>query len=156
MNSAYVLKNILGHATARKHLASTENVSYKIKKSRISDFSISSIILFIINPCILLCRNRRKRYQRCQLSPGTPVAHESSHLVLLGSPPDTVREFPLHKTKTSTSHTLGSFADNSSEAEHHPCYSGLQVQGTANSPASTEVLNYPYQILLFIYLFCIL
>ena len=59
--------------------------------------------------------------------------------MLLGSPPDTVHEFSLRKTKTSTPHTLGSFAIDLSETEHHPCYSGLQVQGAADSPASTEI-----------------
>lgn len=56
--------------------------------------------------------------------------------MLLGSPPDTVHEFSLRKTKTSTPHTLGSFAIDLSETEHHPCYSGLQVQGTATTPAA--------------------
>jgi len=60
--------------------------------------------------------------------------------VLLGSPPDTVHEFPLRETKTSTPLIPGSSTINASEAEHHPCCSGLQVQGTAISPASTEAL----------------
>lgn len=97
--------------------------------------------LFIKNPHILRCKYYSKRYQCCQLSSGNLAAHGSSYLVLLGSPPDTVRKFPLRKTKTSTPHTLGSFTNNKSETEHHPCYSGLQVQGTADSPASANVFS---------------
>ena len=56
--------------------------------------------------------------------------------MLLGSPPDTVHEFPLRKTKTSSPLISGGSAINASETEHHPCYSGFQVQGAAAPPAA--------------------
>ncbi len=100
-------------------------------------------LLKIINPCILCCIFRCRRYRYRKLGSGNLTAHGSAHLVLLGSPPDTVHEFPLRETKTSTPLLPGGSTSKISETEHHPCYSGLQVQGTAVSPASTEacILN---------------
>ena len=51
-----------------------------------------------------------RRYSRSQLSPGDLTAHRRFHLVLLHSCPDTVHEFLLRKTQTSTPLTKGSSA----------------------------------------------
>jgi len=56
--------------------------------------------------------------------------------MLLGSPPDMVHGFRLRETHPS-SHNIRR-ADHTESAlikGFHPCCSGLQVQGTANSPA---------------------
>lgn len=102
---------------------------------------MSTFQSFYLNPCILRCINHCRRYRYSLLSSGNLTAHESSHLVLLGSPPDTVHEFSLRKTKTSTPLIPGGSTAGISETGHHLCYSGLQIQGTANSPASTEAFN---------------
>ncbi len=62
--------------------------------------------------------------------------------MLLHSCPDTVRKLPLCKTQTSTPLIPGCFAKRTPSAEHHPCYSGLQVQGTAISPAARKFETY--------------
>ena len=56
--------------------------------------------------------------------------------MLLHSCPDTVHGVLLRKTQTSTSLIEGSFAMKKPSDWHHPCCSGLQVQGTAISPAA--------------------
>jgi len=47
-----------------------------------------------------------------------------------------VRGFLLRKTQASTSLKPGSYNKQKPSAEYHPCYSGFQVQGAANSPAA--------------------
>ena len=82
-----------------------------------------------------------KRYPGSQLGPGALAAHRGPYLVLLHSCPDTVHEVLLRKTQTSTLLTRGSPAKPASEAEYHPCWSGLQVQGTAISPAARKLYD---------------
>ena len=56
--------------------------------------------------------------------------------MLLRSRPDTVHRFLLRKTQTSTSLIEGRLHNRTASVWHHPCSSGLQVQGTAISPAA--------------------
>ena len=76
------------------------------------------------------------RYLYSRLRPGALAAHEWFCLVLLCSQPDTVHRYSLRKTQTSTLLIKGSYTSQSPQSEHHPCYSGLQVQGTAATPAA--------------------
>ena len=73
------------------------------------------------------------------LRTGTPATHLLFRLMLLGSPSDMVHGRKLCRTHPST----GSFsARRHSKRPHnaiHPCCSGSQVQGTANSPVSMTV-----------------
>ena len=55
--------------------------------------------------------------------------------MLLRLRPDTVRRVLLRKTQTSTPLTKGS------PTADIPCYSGLQVQGTATSPVAWKLYN---------------
>lgn len=80
--------------------------------------------------------SHHKRYSYSLLGPGTLTAHRRFPLVLLRLRPDTVRRFLLRETQTSTSLTEGSPTAATPPEDHHPCYSGLQVQGAANSPAA--------------------
>ena len=56
--------------------------------------------------------------------------------MLLGSPPDMVRKPSLRKTGSSTLLTSVRQHIEYPGAGIHPCCSGLQVQGTADSPTS--------------------
>ncbi len=60
--------------------------------------------------------------------------------MLLRSRPDMVRRFLLRKTQISTSFKPGSNVKQVPATEHHPCYSGFQVQGAANSPAAWTLI----------------
>ena len=55
--------------------------------------------------------------------------------MLLRSRPDTVQRFLLRETQLSTPLIKGSSINKTSEADHHSCYSGFQVQDAANFPA---------------------
>ena len=91
---------------------------------------------FLYNESTRFASNaNHRRYPCSQLGPGTLASHERSCLVLLRSRPDTVHRFPLRKTQTSTPLTRGSPTIRRPQSNQHPCYSGLQVQDTANSPA---------------------
>ena len=59
--------------------------------------------------------------------------------MLLGSPPDMVHGFPLRGTGLSSPLTRGRRHSAGPGAGIHPCCSGLQVQGTANSPTSAAL-----------------
>ncbi len=61
--------------------------------------------------------------------------------MLLHSCPDTVHRFLLRKTQTSTPLFRGSPTVKTPSVGQHPCYSGLQVQGTANSPAVRKLYD---------------
>ena len=61
--------------------------------------------------------------------------------MLLPSGPDMVHKFLLHKTQPSTFSSKGRPEKLRAGTGHHPHYSGLWGQGTANSPASTEILK---------------
>lgn len=56
--------------------------------------------------------------------------------MLLRLRPDTVQRVLLRKTQTSTPLTKGSPTVDTPQENYHPCYSGLQVQGTATTPAA--------------------
>ena len=60
--------------------------------------------------------------------------------MLLGSPPDMVHGFPLRKTILSTPLARARQYKTRPGVGIHPCYSGLQVQGTANAPTSATLL----------------
>ncbi len=75
------------------------------------------------------------RYPYSLLNPGSLAAHRGVRLVLLHSCPDTVHRVLLRKTRISTPLIRGKLRRMSPGAGHHPCCSGLQVQGTAISPA---------------------
>ena len=67
---------------------------------------------------------------------GNFTAHELNCLMLLGSPPDMVHSRPLRETRPSTYIKIGTDRTNPAlNRGNHPCCSGLQVQGTADSPA---------------------
>ena len=59
--------------------------------------------------------------------------------MLLGLPPDMVHGTTLRKTGSSTLLTEGRQHAGGPGAGIHPCCSGLQVQGTANSPTSATL-----------------
>ena len=103
------------------------------KPLRKMDFETALNILFNVrrtsNP-------HHKRYSYSLLGPGTLTAHRRFCLVLLHSCPDTVHRFLLRKTQTSTPLIEGSSTERNPSVWHHPCCSGLQVQGTAISPAA--------------------
>ena len=70
------------------------------------------------------------------LGAGRLVAHPLNCLMLLGSPPDMIHSHRLHETHPSSRGRYGADHTKSSlKMGNHPCCSGLQVQGTANSPA---------------------
>ena len=94
------------------------------------------IMIKSVHPALYVAH---RRYPGSRLGPGCLAAHKGSHLVLLHSCPDTVHETLLRKTQTSTLLTRGSPAKPASEAGYHPCWSGLQVQGTAISPAARKL-----------------
>ena len=83
-----------------------------------------------------------------QLSDGNPASHGKSRLVLLHSCPDTVHRFPLHRNPhVNTSYSVLRHNIHPLQS-HHPCCSGLQVQGTAISPASASdnITQIPVQV----------
>ena len=81
------------------------------------------------NPCGLSSKRHHRRYLR------------RFPLVLLRLRPDTVQRFLLRETQTSTPLTEGSPTAATPLKDHHPCYSGLQVQGAANSPVAWKLYN---------------
>ena len=89
--------------------------------------------------CNLFCRNKPKR-ETMQVTPAKlPYGTPSDCLVLLYPYPDTVRSFRLHKTLRSTPLAERSPSICCVERDIQSCCSGLQVQGTANSPLSTAI-----------------
>ena len=58
--------------------------------------------------------------------------------MLLRSRPDTVQRFLLRETQLSTPLIKGSSINKTSEADHHSCYSGFQVQDAANFPGENR------------------
>ena len=79
------------------------------------------------------------RYPCSQLRNGNLAAHAEIRLMLLGSPPDMVHGTALRKTKSSTPLTWVRRYSIHPQSGIHPCYSGLQVQDTANSPTSAAL-----------------
>lgn len=60
--------------------------------------------------------------------------------MLLRSRPDTVHRFPSRKTQIFNATYQGQLCKSSPSAQYHPCYSGLQVQGTASAPAARNII----------------
>jgi hypothetical protein len=87
------------------------------------------------------CTHRRPERPRAlrdeRLGPGRSAAPDDVRLVLLPSGPDTVRESPLRGTRPSTSREAAASRERRPRVGIQPCWSGLQVQGTASSPPST-------------------
>ena len=77
--------------------------------------------------------------QAVEAQGGTPAPQVAVRLVLLGSPPDTVHGAALRGTDPSSLLTWGRQHNAVQGAGIHPCCSGLQVQGTANSPTSAAL-----------------
>ena len=86
-----------------------------------------------------LCERRYARYPGSRLRNGVPTAQAAIRLVLLGSPPDTVHGATLRGTDPSSLLTGVRRHNADPGAGIHPCCSGLQVQGTANSPTSAAL-----------------
>ena len=59
--------------------------------------------------------------------------------MLLGSPPDMVHRFPSRETDLSTPLIWVRQHTKQPRAGIHPRYSGLRIQGTANSPTSAAL-----------------
>ena len=78
-----------------------------------------------------------KRYSNSLLKLGTLASHKRIYLLLLPSGPGRVHRFLLRKTKLSTPLIKVRPHNVSLREGIPPCYSGLQVQGTATSPSST-------------------
>ena len=74
------------------------------------------------------------------------MAHPNIRLVLLHSCPDTVHGIALHKTLLSTFLAVRRPSINDVEKGVQLCYSGLQIQGAANSPPtrSLYIIHYFY------------
>ncbi len=78
------------------------------------------------------------------LKTGDPAAHPQICLMLLGSPPDMIHRGELRRTHLSTAlHGCGD-TNFVLRLAYHPCWSGLQVQGTANSPDSMAIFHIPF------------
>ena len=98
-----------------------------------------SWILQIKNCAILCCRNLPKRKRRRWLLQSYLMAHANIRLELLHSCPDTVHGITLHKTLRSTFLTARKPSINYVEKGVQLCYSGLQIQGAANSPPTRSL-----------------
>ena len=84
---------------------------------------------------------RYARYRDSRLKDSNPAAHAAGRLVLLGSPPDTVHGAALRGTGLSSLLIQVRRHITRPGAGIHPCFSGLQVQGTAISPTSAALLS---------------
>ena len=83
---------------------------------------------------------RYARYLNSRLKDSNPAAHAAGRLVLLGSPPDTVHGAALRGTGLSSLLIQVRRHIARPGTGIHPCFSGLQVQGTAISPTSAALL----------------
>ena len=72
-----------------------------------------------------------------RLGPGRSAAPGEQRLTLLPSGPDVVHASPLRGTRSSTPIAPLASAGSGPREGIQPCWSGLQVQGTASSPPST-------------------
>ena len=99
----------------------------------------SLYIRFMARPHTDLWNQRYARYPGSRLRSGNPAAQIAVRLVLLGSPPDTVHGATLRGTDPSSLLTGGRRHNAVPGAGIHPCCSGSQVQGTANSPTSAAL-----------------
>ena len=78
------------------------------------------------------------------LKTGDPAAHPQICLMLLGSPPDMIHRCELRRTHFSTALQGCGDTNFALILAYHPCWSGLQVQGTANSPDSMAIFHIPF------------
>ena len=111
-----------------------------MRKRRVAS-PLSRRVRRVARPHTGLWRLRYARYPGSRLRSGNPAAQVAVRLVLLGSPPDTVHGATLRRTNPSSLLIWGSQYILSPGAGIHPCYSGLQIQGTANSPTSAALLH---------------
>ena len=79
----------------------------------------------------------RVPYRCDQLGPGRSAAPGEQRLTLLPSGPDVVHASPLRGTRSSTPIAPLASTIRGPREGIQPCWSGLQVQGTASSPPST-------------------
>ena len=75
--------------------------------------------------------------------------------MLLHSCPDTVHRVLLRKTQTSTPLIKGRPRSEKPSVRHDPCCSGLQVQGTAISPAARKFYDLVVLVLLYLESLCL-
>ena len=109
-----------------------------MRKRRVAS-PLSRRVRRVARPHTGLWRLRYARYPGSRLRSGNPAAQVAVRLVLLGSPPDTVHGAALRRTDPSTPLTEVGRHNIGPGAGIHPCCSGLQVQGTANSPTSAAL-----------------
>ena len=89
-------------------------------------------------PYTLASERLGKRPADRQLLPGKPAAHRRNRLMLLPPGPDMVHNTLLHRTQSSTPPNRHlTFRKTNLGKGIQLCYSGLQIQGTANSPLGT-------------------
>ena len=95
-----------------------------------------------IRPYTTYLNSAHMRLPHRLLGIGTLATHLRICLMLLGSPPDMVHNLRSRKTRSSLQTKRG--ADHPSQIlirGNHPCCSGLQVQGTADSPAGMALFH---------------
>lgn len=109
-----------------------------MRKRRVAS-PLSRRVRRVARPHTGLWRLRYARYPGSRLRSGNPAAQVAVRLVLLGSPPDTVHGAALRGTDPSSLLTWVRRHIAVPGAGIHPCCSGLQVQGTANSPTSAAL-----------------
>ena len=109
-----------------------------MRKRRVAS-PLSRRVRRVARPHTGLWRLRYARYPGSRLRSGNPAAQVAVRLVLLGSPPDTVHGAALRGTDPSSLLTWVRRHNAVPGAGIHPCCSGLQVQGTANSPTSAAL-----------------
>ena len=109
-----------------------------MRKRRVAS-PLSRRVRRVARPHTGLWRLRYTRYPGSRLRSGNPAAQVAVRLVLLGSPPDTVHGAALRGTDPSSLLTWVRRHNAVPGAGIHPCCSGLQVQGTANSPTSAAL-----------------
>ena len=110
----------------------------RMRKRRVAS-PLSRRVRRVARPHTGLWRLRYARYPGSRLRSGNPAAQVAVRLVLLGSPPDTVHGAALRGTDPSSLLTWVRRHNAVPGAGIHPCCSGLQVQGTANSPTSAAL-----------------
>ena len=115
----------------------TEKEGRRMRKA--ASLRPSRRVRHVARPHTGLWNPRYARYPGRRLRSGHPTAQITFRLVLLGSPPDTVHGAALRGTDPSSLLTWGRQHNAVPGAGIHPCCSGLQVQGTANSPTSAAL-----------------
>lgn len=115
----------------------TEKEGRRMRKA--ASLRPSRRVRHVARPHTGLWNPRYARYPGSRLRSGHPTAQITFRLVLLGSPPDTVHGATLRGTDPSSLLTGVRRHSAVPGAGIHPCCSGLQVQGTANSPTSAAL-----------------